>query len=365
MGNGSSKSGSHTPTGPKVDVMVRKYGSNCLDCLPYWTKTCGFPENGSFSISKLRMLKDSLEEQEKKLKKQTKIKTEDLKQLEKNKECFNMWMKEADSREKKQGQKQLTLLKTNDTDKKQASKPLIDFSSPLYPSIRDVDLILDVLLPPPYPPPHRGAAALPTAPPPLPPAPAQGVPFQMQTRSMQQAGHSNAEQAPGSATQSQAAAPPVPDKEEEKADLYPMLQVPTETGEIGLIYRPWTETDLGNAISHLPACKDSGKRFGTCLLRFVETFLPTMNEIRRLMLRNLGPMDYAKIKQYFPNELVTDPAITHPALNDDANRAFKNAVVTLTIGLETAFPDRTDMARINSTRQQIGEPTDAFLFQAD
>lgn len=88
------------------------------------------------------MLKQELDDQEKKLMKKDQIKTEDLKPLDKNKECFNMWMKEAESRERRQMQKQLTLLKITDPDEVKPKQPLIDFSPPLCPSFRAADLIL-------------------------------------------------------------------------------------------------------------------------------------------------------------------------------------------------------------------------------
>ena len=122
MGNGSGRSGSHIPTGTVVDAMVRKYGWKSLECLPYWSNTYGFPENGSFSTYKLKLLRQELEEKEKKLRKKNKIKTSDLEQAEKNKECFNLWMKEAETRESKRMQKNMSLLKMNSTNEVQAKK---------------------------------------------------------------------------------------------------------------------------------------------------------------------------------------------------------------------------------------------------
>ena len=75
----------------------------------------GFPPNGSLSVAKLRMLKLDLEQEEKKLKGKKTIKTEVLEQIEDNKACFNVWMKEADNRERKQLQKQTTLLNMGGT----------------------------------------------------------------------------------------------------------------------------------------------------------------------------------------------------------------------------------------------------------
>ena len=83
------------------------------------------------------------------------IKTEVLEQIEDNKACFNVWMKEADNRERKQLQKQTTLLNMSDTNKTEKKKKdmntVTDTISPLYPSLKGVDPGLDVPLPHPNP----------------------------------------------------------------------------------------------------------------------------------------------------------------------------------------------------------------------
>ena len=106
MGNEPSKP--FEASGPIVGEMCQKYGPDCLRCRLYWSKSFGFPPNGSLSLVKLRMLKHALEEEERKQKGKKTIKTEILEQIEDNKACFNVWMKEADNRERKQLQKQTT-----------------------------------------------------------------------------------------------------------------------------------------------------------------------------------------------------------------------------------------------------------------
>lgn len=76
---GSKQSRPHVPEGPIVDLMTKKYGQDCLDCLTEWSILFGFPENGSLSKMKLKMLRQDLEGKERivKQKKKKRAKTND------------------------------------------------------------------------------------------------------------------------------------------------------------------------------------------------------------------------------------------------------------------------------------------------
>lgn len=100
MGGQSAK---HTEQrGPIVAMMQQKYGKTCTECLPYWTKEFGFPENGSLSAAKLKMLRGDLEARLKELRSGKKVKVKDLEMIEKNQTCLAQWEMECECRERKQ-----------------------------------------------------------------------------------------------------------------------------------------------------------------------------------------------------------------------------------------------------------------------
>ncbi|XP_039660045.1 uncharacterized protein LOC120561142 [Perca fluviatilis] len=135
--------------------------------------------------------------------------------------------------------------------------------------------------------------------------------------------------------------------EEDEADAFPMIQVPTQAGGIGLVYRAWTELDIRKATSHLPPCKNS--------------FLPTVPEIRRLLMINLGPMEYAKIRHLLPEDPTDDPVLHHPNLANRANDDYNDLLEDLSSGIETVFPDRIDMSHVANTKQNKGETVEDCL----
>ncbi|XP_039681956.1 uncharacterized protein LOC120575301 [Perca fluviatilis] len=139
-----------------------------------------------------------------------------------------------------------------------------------------------------------------------------------------------------------------------------MIQVPTQAGGIGLVYRAWTELDIKQATSHLPPCKNSGTQFTIALQAFIETFLPTVPEIRRLLMVNLGPMEYAKIRHLLPEDPTDDPVLLHPNLANRANDGYNDLLDELSTGLETVFPDRIDMTRVTNTKQYKSETVEDF-----
>ncbi|RXN10834.1 hypothetical protein ROHU_030465 [Labeo rohita] len=65
----------------------------------------------------------------------------------------------------------------------------------------------------------------------------------------------------------------------EHVTTLPMIQVSGPEGTV-MVFRPWNERDLKEAMSHLPHPKDSGEKFATDLDMFCQEFSPTMQELK-------------------------------------------------------------------------------------
>ena len=149
----------------------------------------------------------------------------------------------------------LNMSDTNKTVKKKKDMNTVtDTISPLYPSLKGVDPGLDVPLPYPNP---TAARKRPTG----------GRARNKRARENLHPIHRHPSASVGaelSAFQAPTEGTTERDADEDEADAFPMIQVATQGG-VGVLYRPWTETDIRRATSHLPPCKDSGAQFAhTC-----------------------------------------------------------------------------------------------------
>ena len=136
----------------------------------------------------------------------------------------------------------------------------------------------------------------------------------------------------------------------------PMINVMGPTGP-ALVYRPWTDADMTEALNHLPNPRNSGTAFAVQFEIFCREFMPTVSEIRRLLMKKLGPTDFAKIRQHCGGDL----RLTSPDWDDAVNAAYVNALNTLLNALRTAFPDKIDMSKLMGCKQQPGETVEDFL----
>ncbi|KAI3355828.1 hypothetical protein L3Q82_004396 [Scortum barcoo] len=75
---------------------------------------------------------------------------------------------------------------------------------------------------------------------------------------------------------------------------FPMVQEAGQRGPM-MVHRPWTQKDMMDALAHLPDPKVSSTQFSEELLIFCKEYSPTMHELRRLLMKKLGPAAYAKI----------------------------------------------------------------------
>ncbi len=73
--------------------------------------------------------------------------------------------------------------------------------------------------------------------------------------------------------------------------MFPMIQVAGPQGTV-MVFRPWNEKDLKEAMTDLPHPKDSGEKFANDLDMFCKEFSPTMQELKRLLMLKLGATDW-------------------------------------------------------------------------
>ncbi|KAL1261327.1 hypothetical protein QQF64_006592 [Cirrhinus molitorella] len=66
-----------------------------------------------------------------------------------------------------------------------------------------------------------------------------------------------------------------------------MIQAAGPSGTV-MVFQPWSEKDLKEAMTHLPQPKDSGENFATDLEVFCQEFSPTMQELKCLLMLKLG-----------------------------------------------------------------------------
>lgn len=379
MGNKSGKS-PPPPEGHIVDVMTNKYSPNAVKFLNDWSHKHGFPNGGSFSQSELRRLREKLEKEKDELKKKKRVKTSAWREADEQRECLEMWEREAEARARKQLQGQMVKMSVNEdknVNKKEKSKlypclsghkgPLLDSCPPLPPQ--------------PTPPPYQPATtqqttASPTAPPAVSSpdvSPAAQLPSALKLDEPEGALGGRAGQTADSTTGWSPTNPfgkgpevqfsPIRTRSYvtgESLQQHPIFQAPMVqvAGAAGpmVVFRPWTEADMKEAMKHLPDHKASGERFGEEFGVFCADFHPTMPEIRRLLLIKLGPTDYAKVKHACEgNERLNTVEYEH-----HDNAAYRQKLTNIKNALKAAFPIRVDMSRISSCTQRDGESVEDY-----
>ncbi len=127
----------------------------------------------------------------------------------------------------------------------------------------------------------------------------------------------------------------------------PMVEVAGPDGSV-MVYRPWTVTDMKEAMAHLPSPDDAGDRFSDELTTFCEEFSPTTQELRRLLAVKLGATNWHKVSSQMPT---TERRREHGTWLHEANEPYRSAVKDLTQAMKAAFPARVDTAKINGCCQ--------------
>lgn len=331
MGSGQGKGETDAAVdnlSPLYKFMTEQYPGS-LSQVQKWVEL-GFPAKGSLSSNQLEQLKIQLRKEECMSAVQhftlSKRKQQKNEVFKADWKAFRMWRKEANRREK-QRTKTFGALKSE--------KP-IDFpeTNMLYPSLSEtprkpVDLDLDSA--PPIPPPY------------LQPPP---VYTPVTTRLQSQLKLKSKRGSPGPAS------PGFP------TVTMPMVEVAGVKGPM-LVFRPWSETDVEEAMMHVCSPKDNLKRWEADLIQFVREFRPTMFELRRLMSRSLGN-DYHKIQSVFTPERMACH-LADPNFEGGANGEFVSAVQALIDAVSEKFPLRLNLSAITTITQGPQETCSTFL----
>ncbi|XP_026227517.1 uncharacterized protein LOC113169931 [Anabas testudineus] len=277
--------------------------------------------------------------------------------MEMQKECFQMWKGEAETRNRKTMQKQLPFSQEKtETQVKQnlntQRTPNSQISSSLFPELSALKLDPDL----------DGNPTLPSsAPPPYNPTTLRRQ--ERDSTTPQQSTDSEAAhpEIPGPPQNSTTTSSPIAHRlrhpNQNAAFNMPMVEVSGPEGAT-LVFRPWTSADITAASQHLPNPTTSGKIFTEQLLTFCQEFKPTMNELKRLLITKMKPTDWQKISRKFP---YIDVRCKHITWEDESNAQYRDAVRHLCDAFTHAFPVKVNMEKITACKQKDDENPDEFL----
>ncbi|KAL0185759.1 hypothetical protein M9458_017429, partial [Cirrhinus mrigala] len=147
-----------------------------------------------------------------------------------------------------------------------------------------------------------------------------------------------------------------PEDSGEHVTAFPMIQVAGPEGTV-MVFQPWNERDLKDAMSHLPHPRDSGEKFATDLDMFCQEFSPTMQELKRLLMLKLGATDWHKIRPHFPT---SNTRRSKADWNHDDNETYRHAVETLCQQIKNNFPVKVNTTKINYCTQKKDESVDDY-----
>ncbi|KAF4097009.1 hypothetical protein G5714_022978 [Onychostoma macrolepis] len=119
-----------------------------------------------------------------------------------------------------------------------------------------------------------------------------------------------------------------------------------------MVFRPWTVTDMKEAMVHLPSPDEAGEIFSTELVTFCKEFSPTVHELRRLLAVKLGASSWHKVSGRLQRE---DCRREHNEWEHRHNLEYRTAVEELAESMRTAFPARADTSKIGNYCQNREE----------
>lgn len=346
---GSSQGKPMEACGPIVDDMKKTYGLDAVKFLRYWHDQFEFPENGSLSESKIKDLEERLNENRRRKFKKKTIKCETLILMDDMQRVLQMWIAEAENRRRK-------------TEKKKKSKD----KDNTY-TVAPATLVPHVQAPPPKPPTNvvvvdsRGCYE--QSPQLLPPLEAGQLPPRLvpsSTGGRERAAAGQALEAgveekpcsPGSTgTRLQArlqTIPTIPSRNIKALSAAPMVEPANLIGTI---------EDMKNAMKHLPSITSNGEKFAKDFLVFCKVLMPTIPQVKYLLISHFGPVQYLKIKE----KIGDDCRPMNPEWEHKANILYREAITHLCDAIRQAFPKKVDFQLVSSTGQQEGETPIEFL----
>lgn len=303
-----------------------------------WIGNHGF--GVTFSVTTLNRVKDSLEECESRLRDEGKLKNKQKAKFHTHKNVMSFWLEEED---KKRASNEMPF----EEDKRRGDTAPKSSLNPSRELQCKVDHDLDSWLHRQPPPSHSTSAS----------------PF-------------NRNQAQETATASASSSTPLRNKKgavitHERHGMRTRSERPTTESddqdgkevkvagpnETNMVFQPWSEKDLREAITHLPHPRDSGIKFADELQIFCEEFSPTLQELKHLLMLKLGATDWNKVGKHFPTAYA---ARTHVEWNHADNEPYRSAVELLCRHVKTAFLVRVDIAKIDSCIQRKDEAVQEY-----
>lgn len=346
------------PDSPVVDIMRKKYGDKTLKYLNDWTAECGFPIGGSLSLKNILILEEKLKKKELDMRRKRKLSVKKLETIEEQKECLQIWKKEADTRNRRMIQKQFPFSheKTEINEKQDLHTEItsdLQVSSSLFPQLAalklDPDLDGNPLSHPSAPPPYNSTTT----------NERRTDPFDMTQQTSSGATHPDVPVQ----TRNSPEKPPSPiahrlrHPNQNTTFNMPMVEVSGPEGAT-LVFRAWTSADITAASQHLPNPTTSGKLFAEQFLTFCQEFKPTTNELKRLLITKMKPTDWQKIAGKFPQN---DLRCKHITWENEHNGHYRDAVRGLCDAFIQAFPVKINMERITACKQKDDENPDEYL----
>ncbi len=140
-------------------------------------------------------------------------------------------------------------------------------------------------------------------------------------------------------------------KEENVSITAPMIEVSGPDEPI-MVFRPWTVTDMKEAMAHLLSPEEAVDRFSTELVTFCKEFSPTVHELRRLLAVKLGASSWHKVSGRLQRE---DCWRENSEWEHRHNLEYRTAVEELAEGIRTSFPARVDTSKIGNCCQNREE----------
>ncbi|XP_055366241.1 uncharacterized protein LOC114858685 [Betta splendens] len=320
MGSGGGKHSTEETvdlTAPNVVLMKTKYGEAAVEPLDVWVQKFGFPPEGTFHMSYLMQAQKRMDFQMKKIMAKKRVSMKDLESAEKHLKALQIWKHEAECRERRGHCREGPFLNELSFDELQTNNSIKEIAHegtalcsqthagpgpPVPPSASTVTH--PSMAPPEAAPPHAAPACEPDP----------------------------ADDAPAGTDPASPRAPP--------------------------FERFWTETDIWNAMSHLPPLKNSGKRFADYLKVLCEVYSPTLLELRKLLELKVGQDDWDRVSDTFP-------AGSYQRVDSDwahgSNDNYRQALETLCSQIESAFPPRVDSAAAAACTQGADETASEHL----
>lgn len=367
---GASQVKPREASGPIVDDMKKKYGSDSVKFLSYWHDQFGFPKNGSLSVRKIEYLEQKLDEYKSRLHEKKKIKRKTWIFIVEMESVLKMWETEAESRRRKTERKK----KPKDKTHKAAAARQHAAPSSGSPTSHS-----DCVTPAPVP----QAQAPPTSSADVNRDPKPSLDCQQSPVALAPpAGQLSPDLVSNAGGEGAAARRALEVAEQGKPDgtgatdtrLHTGLQPeasrpnPSRKGKGPLeepthrLYKPfWTVSEMKEMMmKHLPPVTPNGEKFAKEFLLFCKSCMPTIPQVNYLLGMHLTPGQYLKVKAAI-GVSDCDCGPMNEEWAHKANAPYREAITGLCNVIRKVFPIEVNYWLITNTTQREGETPYEFL----